>query len=134
MARLEELRDEWSPSLEFTYVYIKEAHPDDEWQVPKNEAGEVIFDQPKTMIERMDLADNFVEAMDVKTRTLVDDIANTANACYAGWPERIYVIDQGGTIAYKGGMGPFLFNTDELEEFLEENYSGLREASEATGG
>lgn len=127
------MREEWSPAVEFTYVYIKEAHPDDEWQVASNEAKDVIFDQPKTMVERMDLATKFVEEMDVGTRTLVDDISNIANACYAGWPERIYVIDQGGLIAYKGGMGPFLFNTDELAEFLEDNYAGLRGAGPATG-
>lgn len=126
------MREEWSPAVEFSYIYIKEAHPEDEWQAPRNEAANLIFNQPRTMVERMDLAQEFVEAMDVKTRTLVDDIANTANACYAGWPERIYVIDQGGTIAYKGGMGPFNFDTDELAEFLKDNYAGLREESEAT--
>ena len=129
------MREQWSPAVEFAYIYIKEAHPDDEWQVPKNEAGDIVFDQPKTFIEREQLARTFVEAMDVKTRTLVDDIANTANACYAGWPERLYVIDKGGTIAYKGGMGPFLFEPDEVEDYLEENYGHLRGAVrvEATG-
>lgn len=128
------MREEWKPAVEFSYVYIKEAHPEDEWQAPKNVETNLIFNQPRTMVDRMDLAKKFVEAMDVKTRTLVDDIANTANACYAGWPERIYVIDRGGTIAYKGGMGPFNFDTDELAEFLEANYGGLRGASEATAG
>lgn len=46
------------------------------------------------------------------------DIRNTANACYAAWPERLYVIGTDGRIAYKGGMGPFEFDTDELEQFL----------------
>ena len=124
MARLEELREKFSPALEFTYVYIKEAHPGDEWQMKINETQNVVFNQPITMAERLEVAKTFVESMKVGTRTLVDDITNTANACYAGWPERIYVIDQGGEIAYKGGMGPFYFDTDELEEFLEERYPG----------
>lgn len=128
------MREEWSPAVEFTYVYIKEAHPKDEWQVRANEKGDVIFNQPRTMVERMDLASTFVEKMDVETRTLVDDISNVANVCYAGWPERIYVIEKGGIIAYKGGMGPFLFDTDELGEFLEENYSTLRSTSAGVGG
>lgn len=129
MARLEEIREKFSPALEFSYVYIKEAHAADEWQMKANETHDVVFNQPTTFAERMDLAKTFVETMDVGSRTLVDDIANTANACYAGWPERIYVIDRGGEIAYKGGMGPFYFDTDELEEFLEERYPGA-----ATGG
>ena len=56
--------------------------------------------------------------MDLEAPTLVDDIRNTANACYAAWPERLYVIDTDGRVAYKGGMGPFQFDTDELEGFL----------------
>ena len=122
MARLEELREQWSPQIEFTYVYIKEAHPDDEWQMSINEDQQIIFDQPTTFVERMDLAQTFVDKMDVGTRTLVDDITNKANACYAAWPERIYVIDANGTIVYKGGMGPFYFDPDDLEDFLEERY------------
>ena len=122
MARLEELREQWSPKLEFTFVYIKEAHPDDEWQMSINEDQHVVFDQPTTFVERMELAETFVEKMDVRTRTLVDDITNKANACYAAWPERIYVIDANGTIVYKGGMGPFYFDPDDLEDFLEERY------------
>ena len=122
MARLEELREEFSGVAEFTYVYIKEAHPDDEWQMDVNRSHEVVYDQPTTFDERMGLARRFVAEMDVGTRTLVDDIANTANACYAGWPERIYVIEPGGRIVYKGGMGPFYFDPDELQELLRERY------------
>jgi adenosyl cobinamide kinase/adenosyl cobinamide phosphate guanylyltransferase len=125
VARLEDLREQWSPKIEFTYVYIKEAHPDDEWQMSINEDQQVVFDQPTTFVERMDLAETFVEKMDVQTRTLVDDITNKVKACYAAWPERIYVIDAGGTIVYKGGMGPFYFDPDDLEGFLEERYGLL---------
>ena len=123
MARLEELREAFSPGVNFTYVYIKEAHPEDEWQLAANEKQDVIFAQPRSFVERMELARTFIETMEVETRTLVDDMANTANACYAGWPERIYVIDKGGKIVYKGGMGPFYFDPDELETFLDEHYS-----------
>jgi len=67
----------------------------------------------------MDLARTFVDRMQVETETLVDDIRNTAAACYAAWPERIYVIDRDGRIVYKGGMGPFHFEPEELRRFLE---------------
>ena len=116
------MREEWAPKVEFTYVYIKEAHPDDEWQMGVNIEDAVVYEQPKTFDDRLDLAKLFVDKMDVGTRTLVDDITNTANACYSAWPERIYVIDKGGTIVYKGGMGPFRFDTDELGNFLDERY------------
>jgi len=34
-------------------------------------------------------------------------MTNAANDAYSAWPERIYIIDESGRIAYAGGMGPF---------------------------
>ena len=34
---------------------------------------------------------------------------------YGGWPDRLYLIDGGGRIAYQGGEGPFGFDPDALE-------------------
>lgn len=114
------MRQQYADRADFLYVYIKEAHPEDEWQMGSNEAEGVVYRQPQTLEERRALAQEFIATMDVETTTLVDDIQNTANACYAAWPERIYVIDTEGRIAYKGGMGPFLFDPEELGEFLDE--------------
>ena len=122
MARLEEIRKKYSNVAEFVYVYIKEAHPDDEWQTDSNRDAEVVFNQPKTFPERLKLAQTFMSEMAVEGTTLVDDISNTANACFAAWPERLYVIGRDGRIKYKGGMGPFYFDPEEVVQFLEENY------------
>jgi hypothetical protein len=116
--RLDEIGKEMQGKIEMVFVYIKEAHPADEWQMESNEEDGVVFDQPRSDEERMVRAQAFVSEMDIEAPTLVDDIRNTANACYAAWPERLYVVDTTGRIAYKGGMGPFKFDTDELEEFL----------------
>ena len=109
---------ELEDQIELVYVYIKEAHPSDEWQMESNAVDGVVFPQPRNEAERMVRAQTFVSEMNIEGMTLVDDIRNTANACYAAWPERLYVIDTDGRITYKGGMGPFEFDTDELEEFL----------------
>jgi hypothetical protein len=122
VARLEKMREQFAGTAEFVFVYIKEAHPEDEWDAPVNKEKGIVFNQPKTFDERMKLAKTFVTKMDIETPTLVDDITNIGNACYAAWPERIYVIGTDGRIAYKGGMGPFKFDPDELEEFLNANY------------
>ncbi len=37
---------------------------------------------------------------------VVDTIDDKVNAAYAGWPDRVYVIDAEGKIALKGGVGP----------------------------
>ena len=118
MAQIEELQKKYSDTVNFVIVYIKEAHPDDEWQMEDNEESGVIYSQPKTTEERRELARAFIDQMDVETETLLDDIDNTAMACYAAWPERLYIIGTDGRIIYKGGMGPFYFDPDEVEEIL----------------
>ena len=119
MAEIEKLREEFSSQAEFAIVYIKEAHPEDEWQSENNVKQDVLYRQPKTFEARMEVAREFVDRMGVETDAYVDDIRNTALACYAAWPERIYVIDRDGRISYKGGVGPFYFDPDELRELLE---------------
>jgi hypothetical protein len=51
----------------------------------------------------MDLAQTFLDRMEVDTETFVDDIRNTAMACYAAWPERIYVVDRDGRSSTRAG-------------------------------
>ena len=43
---------------------------------------------------------------------------NPANALYSAWPERLYIVDESGRIAYKGGMGPFEFHPEEVGAWL----------------
>ena len=50
---------------------------------------------------------------------VVDDMKDTVNQRYRAWPERIYVIERGGKIAYKGGIGPFGFKPAQAEAALE---------------
>ena len=39
-------------------------------------------------------------------------------AAFAAWPDRIYVIDKDGKVAYKGKPGPGGFRVGEAEEAL----------------
>ncbi|HVS04242.1 MAG TPA: deiodinase-like protein, partial [Thermoanaerobaculia bacterium] len=87
---------------EFLTVYIKEAHPEDEWQMDSNVEEDVCYPQPKTRAQRLAIANDFVRRFDYPIPLLVDDMDDAANALYAGWPERLYVIDETGSIVYKG--------------------------------
>jgi len=48
---------------------------------------------------------------------LVDQMDDQACRAYAALPERLYVMLD-GRIVYQGGMGPFYYNIDEVEELL----------------
>jgi peroxiredoxin len=50
---------------------------------------------------------------------LVDRMDDAANEVYAGWPERLYVIDTSGKVAYKGKTGPFGYAPDEVAAWLD---------------
>jgi hypothetical protein len=102
----------------FLTVYIKEAHPTDEWQMDSNESEDVCYLQPRSTADRIAIANDFVRRFKYPIPLLVDPIENPANAVYAAWPERLYIVDEAGRIAYKGGMGPFEFHPEEVEAWL----------------
>ena len=105
----------------FLTVYIKEAHPEDEWQMKSNETENVCYPQPRTLSERVGIANDFVKRFSWDVPTAVDPMDNRANELYAGWPERFYVID-GGRIAYKGDPGPFGYHPEEVEDWLQKRF------------
>ena len=51
---------------------------------------------------------------------LVDRLDDAASNAFAAWPERIYVVDRDGRIAYVGGPGPFEFDPDAAAAALDE--------------
>jgi hypothetical protein len=50
--------------------------------------------------------------------TLLDKVDNSVNRTYAGWPDRMYIVDQTGHIAYMGKPGPWGFKPAEVEGWL----------------
>lgn len=106
----------------FRTIYIKEAHPIDEWQMDSNEKDSVCYLQPRNLAERVAIANDFVRRHEYTIPLLVDDMDNGCNWIYAGWPERLYIIDEKGKIAYKGQTGPFGFHPEEVEAWLAERF------------
>jgi len=84
----------------------------------KNEEEGICYAQPRTLEDRLAIARDFVEQSEYALPMLIDRMENAADEVYAGWPERIYVIDESGKIAFKGKTGPFGFHPDEIEDFL----------------
>src|SRR5581483_4019476 len=49
---------------------------------------------------------------------LIDAMDDRVGHAYSGMPDRLYVIDREGRVAYKGGRGPFGFKPGEMEQSL----------------
>ena len=105
--------------MQFFVVYIGEAHPTDLWQVPNNLRDQVLHRNPATFDERAALADLCVTRLSIELPAVVDDIDDTTDTKYTGWPERLYLIDRDGRVAYKSRPGPFGFKPAELEAALD---------------
>jgi hypothetical protein len=96
-------------------VYIQEAHPTDGWQIPPNEQDGVLFEQPKSAGERVAVAEACALNLDLSMPTLIDEMTNTVDRAYAALPDRLYLVDAEGRVAYCSEAGPWGFKPDELE-------------------
>lgn len=106
--------------MQFYIVYIKEAHPTDGWQVGKNTQDGVEFKQPTSELERLDVAKTCVANLKLDLPCLLDGMDDKVNTAYAGWPDRLYVIDHEGTIGYAGARGPRGFDPEAWETGITE--------------
>lgn len=107
-------------------MYVREAHPTDEWQMKSNLKDDVCYAQPKTLAQRVVIANDFIKRFKFDLPFGIDDMSNAADNAYSAWPERLYVIDEGGRIAYRGGMGPFNYKPAELRDWLAGRYGAVK--------
>ena len=110
----------------FLFVYIREAHPDDEWQLGANRTDSVVFAQPTTLGIRQDVAQSCSMALKLTMPCLADDMDNRVDDAYAAWPERLFVVDADGRIAYAGGQGPWGFTPKHIRKWLRRNVGRAR--------
>jgi hypothetical protein len=116
-------------------VYVREAHPTDEWQMKSNLKDDVCYAQPKTLAQRVVIANDFIKRFKFDLPFGIDDMSNAADNAYSAWPERLYVIDESGRIAYRGGMGPFNYKPSELRDWLAGRYGAVKhEAPKSSAG
>ena len=83
-----------------------------------NEKEGIDVKQPKTYEERVAVAGECLKDLKLTIPCLVDDIKNTAQKAYAGWPDRLYLVGKDGKIAFKGEPGPKGFVPADLEKAI----------------
>ncbi len=75
----------------------------------------VVFRDPRSDSERTEVAQSCVRKLGIRFPALIDGIENTVERQYNGWPDRLFLIDAQGRIAYKSKPGPFGFHPEQLE-------------------
>jgi hypothetical protein len=87
-----------------------------------NVKDDVCYAQPKNLEQRVAIANDFIKRYSYPVPFGIDDMSNAANDAYAAWPERLYIIDESGHVAYRGGMGPFNYYPAEVRAWLAARY------------
>jgi hypothetical protein len=94
-----------------------------------NDRAGVAIAQPRTGEERAAAAEVCCEKLDIPMPLVVDGIDDRVGNLYSGVPDRLYIVDRAGRVAYKGGRGPFEYKPGEMEQSL-----AMLLLSEANGG
>jgi len=115
---LNKLYRDYRDRVAFHVVYIQEAHPIDAWQVKDNLTDDVLVKSTQTADERENVAGVCVVKLGIEMPALIDDPDDHVEQAYTAWPDRLYVIDRDGRVAYKSDAGPFGFKPSSVEETL----------------
>lgn len=117
---MEEIYQQYKDRAQFLLIYIREAHPADGWQLSINEMESIVFDDPTTLEEREEIAGTCIADLGLTMPALIDDMDDTANEAYSGWPDRLFIVGLDGKIAYASGPGPGGFTVGSMLERLKE--------------
>lgn len=115
---VEAMKAERGGRTAFLMVYIREAHPTDEWRMEENDEAGWVVAQPKTPLDRQAAAVEFADRASLSFPLLVDGIDDAVSKPYGGWPGRFFVLDAAGKVLYRCEVGPFGFRPEELAEVV----------------
>ena len=96
---VKDLYDSYKNDAQILLVYIREAHPQENGQLPENKHLAPI-PSAISLEQRRSAATTCAAALQMEMPILVDDLDNHVATTYRAWPYRVYVLDRTGEIAY----------------------------------
>ena len=105
----------WHQQVEFLVVYIREAHPEDGWVVTSNRDDDIRISDPTTIEARTEVATACALRLQIQIPVVVDEIDDKIANAYGALPDRLYLIQRGGSVSFQGEAGPWGFNPEALE-------------------
>ena len=100
------------------YFRDPENNPTDGWQTDSNVAEGVLFRQHRSYDERESVAQSCSIDLRIGLPIIVEEMDNAIDEAYGAAPERLYLVDVDGNVAYHGGAGPHFFDLDEWEQAI----------------
>jgi hypothetical protein len=121
VSELNRLYETYGEQVHVFVVYIREAHAADSARPDPR----LDVDEPQTFSERLGVADTCREDLGLTLPMLVDDMENSTDAKYSAKPDRLFLVDTQGPIAYRGDRGPRGFKPAELEAAIKSLLASL---------
>lgn len=100
-------------------IYVKEAHATDARPMAVNEKQGINYATPKTLRERASIASDCIKSLDLRFSCLLDDMDDSTQKMYRGWPARAVLVDKDGKVFYASTPGPSGVNNIEIKQALE---------------
>ena len=105
----------YASDVEFLLVYVREAHPTDGKQAPRNVKEGILLASAKSYEEKDEYATSCARSLGIEFTTLVDGMDHATEKAYTAWPDRYYLIGRNGRIVAKGKPGPAGFKAPEID-------------------
>ena len=124
MFRLSKLYNLYCEYINFRFIYILEAHAQDEWPICSTRWSPtqmpIKYNQTHTIEERLAVTKDFIRDFDFQMPVVIDKPEeNLFDQLYASWPLRIFVIDKDHRLTYKAQPSETMLELKELIEHLE---------------
>jgi tetratricopeptide (TPR) repeat protein len=129
---LNRLYPEYKNQIPFYLIYIREAHSTADWSSTRNAREGVVLEPPTSMSEKQDHATLCVRKLGIAFPALLDSMNGAAEAAYAAWPSKAFLLDRRGRIVFSTGLSEQDFSPEQLETALRQ-VSASREQSRLPG-
>ena len=123
MTQLSDLYRTYYKLINFRFVYILEAHAQDEWPISSARWSPtqmpIKYNQTRTLEERMAVTRDFIRDFNLEIPVVIDKPdENLFEKSYSSWPVRIYIIDKEHRLVYKAQPSETMLELRELIEHL----------------
>ena len=84
-----------------------------------NRDDDILINEPTNDDERHAVATECALRLKIRMPVVIDPIDDEIARAYGALPDRLYLIEPGGHVAFQGAPGPFGFKPPELETAIQ---------------
>ena len=106
--------EKYKDKTDFYLIYTREAHASDSHRPNKS----VSIKEHANLQDREKAAKSCISDLKITIPTLIDDMTDSVGNAYSGHPDRLFIINAEGKIAFRGEKGPWGFDAKAMEKAL----------------